>query len=121
MDIQSWLKKVFDAVDSKDADKFVSFLSDDAVFKFANADPVEGKDAIREAISGFFSSINGLKHKIIEWWDQDGTVICRGEVTYMKKDSSGFTVPFANIFKMKEDLIKEYLVYVDASQLYTEA
>ncbi len=119
MDTQTWIKDLFEAVDSLDADKFVGFLTDDAIFRFANAAPVEGKDSIRSALTGFFSSINGLKHEILEWWEQDGTVICRGEVTYMKKDASEFAVPFANFFKMKGKLIKDYLVYVDASQLYT--
>jgi len=118
VDTQTWINKLFEAVDSLDADKFVAFLSDDAIFRFANAAPVGGKEAIRGALTGFFSSVNGLKHEILEWWEQDGTVICRGEVTYTKKDTSEFTVPFANFLKMKGKLIKEYLVYVDASQLY---
>ncbi len=120
MDTQTWIKDLFEAVDSLDADKFVGFLTDDAVFRFANAAPVEGKEAIRGALAGFFSSINGMKHEILKWWEQDGTVICRGEVTYMKKDAGEFTVPFANFLNVKGELVKDYLVYVDASQLYVD-
>jgi ketosteroid isomerase-like protein len=121
VDTQTWIKDLFEAVDSLDANKFVGFLTDDAVFRFANAAPVEGKEVIRGALNGFFSSINGMKHEILECWQQDSTVICRGEVTYTKKDASEFTIPFANFLKTKGELVKDYLVYMDASQLYVDS
>jgi TRAP-type uncharacterized transport system substrate-binding protein len=48
-------------------------------------------------------------------------VICHGTVTYTRHDASTLTVPFANIFRTRDDLIDEYLIYVDASALYLPA
>lgn len=118
MDRQSFIKSVFDSVDARDADKFVTFLTDDATFKFANAEAVAGKDNVKQAVAGFFGSINGLSHKILESFDQNGTIVIRGEVTYTRQDKSELTVPFANFFKMDGEKIKDYIIYVDASRLY---
>lgn len=119
MKTPEWVERLFRVIDNKDADGFVSFLTDDAVFTFGNQEPVKGKAAIREAVKGFFESIRALDHDIIETWVHPESVICRGTATYTRHDSSLLSVPFVNVFKMDAELIKEYLIYVDASQLYS--
>ncbi len=121
MENPKWLQQLFESIDQKDADSFATLLADDAVFKFGNGDPVNRKDAIRDAVAAFFSSIQAINHKIIDTWSHTDAVICHGYVTYTRHDSSQLTVPFANIFKMDDKLIKEYLIYVDTSKLYSES
>jgi ketosteroid isomerase-like protein len=118
MDKQAFLKSVMGSVDAKDAERFISHLTDDATFKFANMDPVTGKENIEQAVAGFFDSIKGLSHKLLDTVEQDGTIAMRGEVTYTRHDDSQLTIPFVNFFKINGYKIKEYLIYVDASQLY---
>jgi hypothetical protein len=50
---------VFADVDRMDAKAFASYLAEDCVLRFANADEVVGRDAIEPAIAGFFSTIKG--------------------------------------------------------------
>lgn len=119
MNIPDWIIELFKVVDACDAGGFVNFLTHDATLVFANAQPLKGKREIRNVIRGFFSSIKGLNHKILEAWRVDDTVILHGQVNYIRKDDSKLVVPFANIFKMNGNLIKEYLIYVDISKLYT--
>ncbi|MFC2092763.1 nuclear transport factor 2 family protein [Bacteroidota bacterium] len=119
MENPKWLQQLFESIDQKDADTFATFLADDAVFKFGNGDQVNGKAAIRDAVEAFLSSIQVINHKIIDIWSYSDAIICHGYVTYTRHDSNKLTVPFANIFKTYDDLIKEYLIYVDTSQLYS--
>ncbi len=70
---------------------------------------------------GFFSSIKLLQHKLNECWDADGAVICHGSVTYTRHDSTALSVPFANILAIKDDLIKDYIIFADISELYISA
>ena len=51
---------LFADIDAFDPDKFVAHLTPDGKFRFANADPVIGRDAVKEAVAGFFSTIDGL-------------------------------------------------------------
>ncbi len=121
MGTPDWLGKLFDTIDNKDADGFVTFLTEDAEFVFGNAEPVQGKAAIKELLVGFFGSIKAIGHEIPDVWEHPDAVITRGTVTYTRHDSSKLAVPFANVFKMENGLIREYLIYVDTSRLYAEA
>ena len=116
-----WVEQLFADVDAMNTEAFLGFLTDDAMFRFGNALAVTGKEAIRNAVDGFFASIKGLRHDIMETWFQGRAVICRGDVTYTRTDGTETTVPFANIWRMRNDRIKEYLIYIDISPLWQGA
>lgn len=113
-----WVGRLFDAIDRMDADDMASFLTENARFRFGNAEPVTGKKQIRDVVAGFFSTIKGLKHRILKVWQFEDAVICQGEVTYTRKDGGLVTVPFMNLFRMEGSLIHEYLIYNDVSPLF---
>jgi len=113
-----WVRQLFQTIDRQDADAFSTFLSDDAIFRFANAPVVAGKANVQKTVRTFLASIKGIHHDVLEAWEQPGAVTCHGVVTYTRHDASTLTAFFANVFKMDGRLIKEYLIYVDASNLY---
>ncbi|MEJ2705538.1 MAG: nuclear transport factor 2 family protein [Sedimentisphaerales bacterium] len=121
MESKDRLQPLFDSVDRHDVEAFLAFLSEDATFRFGNAEPVKGKSAIRDVLQGFFSSIKGLHHDVRDAWDAGDALICHGIASYTRHDSSTLAIPFAVILKMKGDLIGEYLIFLDASQLYENA
>ena len=118
MPTPNWIRELFQTIDSKDSVGFVSFLADDASFVFANTEPVRGKEAIREAVANFLSSIKAIRHDILTTLEQPDTVMCHGTIVYTRHDTSQLRVPFANVFKMNGRLIRDYLIYVDISELY---
>lgn len=120
MPTPAWVTTLFQALDAFDADTFSSFLTEDAIFVFGNADPITGKTAIRDGVAQFFTSIRAIRHDLVEAWAIPHVVIARGSVTYTRQSGSQLCVPFANIFKLRDDLIQEYLIYVDNSQLYMQ-
>jgi ketosteroid isomerase-like protein len=119
MNNPEWMERLFAAIDGKDADAFVGFLTDDALFVFGNASPVPGKAAIRDLLVGFFISIRALRHDVTDVWALPGVVVAIGQVTYTRHDGSKLTVPFADVFKLQKGLVREYLIHVDASKLYS--
>lgn len=114
-----WTTRLFQTVDRMDADGFAFFLSENATFRFGNAEPVIGRSKIRDAVAGFFASIKALRHHILATWKMDGNVVIQGEATYTRKDDRLVTIPFVNIFKMDGTFVREYLVYIDISPLYS--
>ena len=118
MNNDEWIRELFRCVDARDGGAWLEFLADDACFRFGNAPAVEGRDAIREAVTAFFASISGLRHDVLESWCYPDAIICRGDVTYTRLDGSSLTVPFANVLRLRGDLIRDYLVYADTSELY---
>ena len=101
-----------------DAEKFASVFADNGSFKFGNGETVTGKDAVREYVAGLISSLNDLSHRIQAITTNGDSLMCRGEVTYTRKDSSKLPIPFANYFKLQNGLASEYQVYADISALY---
>ncbi len=110
--------RLFRAIDEQNADAFVSFLTPEGTFRFANAPAVKGRAAVHEAVAGFFGAIAGSKHRMIHLWNDGDDVAIHGEVTYTRKDEKNVTVPFVNVFRMKGDAIDEYLVHVDTAPLF---
>ncbi len=113
-----WVRALFDRIDAKDTNGWLEYLSNDARFYFGTAPPVDGKNAIRGAVSEFLSTLAAINHEIAETWSSSDAVICRGHVNYTRQDGSALNVPFANVFKLDDNgLIREYLIYVDISKL----
>lgn len=113
-----WITRLFDAIDRMDPDALAAFLTEDASFRFGSAAAVSGRAAAREAVAGFFTTIKGLSHRIIEVWEQGDTVICEGEATYARHSGEDLTLPFLNVFRMQGDLIADYRIYIDPSPLF---
>jgi hypothetical protein len=109
---------MYAAVDSMESENLMAFLDDYGVFKYANAPAVEGKDNIKAFLDGFYKSIKNIKHDQIEDWQVNGTRFAIGRVSYTRHDDSVLQVPFSVVLKMKDEKVKDYLIYVDASQLY---
>jgi ketosteroid isomerase-like protein len=112
------LKQLFEAIDSKDAKTFQTFLAPSCVFRFGNMPPVTGKQAIEIAVNAFFESLDAIAHEVNDSWDIPDGIVCHGQVSYTRKDGSVLTIPFANILKGKASQITEYLIFADTSQLY---
>jgi ketosteroid isomerase-like protein len=119
MEMPPIVRDVFQAVDAKDATRFASYLTPDAVFRYANAPPVTGPDDTREAVARFFAAVRSLRHDLGQVWTLGEMVFCQGEVNYERLDGSkAGPFPFFNLFRLREDKIAEYLIYVDISPLF---
>lgn len=112
------LDELFQAIDAMDSNCFASFLTDNSEFRFGSAPPVEGRQAIRDAVQAFFASISGLSHNVTKVWRDDSTVACEGEVCYQRHDGSKVTIPFVDVFAFQGTLISCYKIYIDIGPLY---
>jgi len=111
---------MFAAIDSKDTQAFVGFLTDDAVFRFGSAPTVRGREAIFAAVDGFFGTIAGCSHDVQKTLSSGSTLVCEGEVTYRRHNGTEITLPFTDIFEYDGDLIAQYKIYIDIGPLYTD-
>jgi ketosteroid isomerase-like protein len=110
--------EVFADVDRMDAKAFASHLSEDCLLRFGNADEVIGRDAIEEAIAGFFTTIKGISHQIVHQWDVEDTTITQLESTYTRRDDRKVTLPAVAVWRHGGDLIDDYRIYVDLAPVY---
>ena len=109
---------LFADIDSMDPDRFAAHLAEDAVMRFGNAEPVRGRDAIRETWAGFCATIAGVEHEIVEEWRPGTATIVESGVTYTRTDGSRVTVPVVTIYREDGDLIADYRVFLDLAPLF---
>jgi len=117
-DPEQWLRKLFTAIDANDLPRFLEFLADDARFRFGNRPACQGKQAVGAAVGGFFGAIKGCRHELQAFWVHADSVVCHGQVTYTRHDGSALTVPFADVLTLRDGLVLDYLIFVDASSLF---
>ncbi len=109
---------IFADIDAMDADKFISHLTPDVRFRFANADPVTGRAAVKEGVEGFWATIDGLTHHILNSWDFGDTTIVQIDVEYRRKDGKTVTTPNADILIFQGDLVSDWQIYIDVTPVY---
>jgi ketosteroid isomerase-like protein len=119
MNMKNKIPDLFRSIDAQDLSGFLGFLDDNVYFRFGNMPEVQGKDNVKVALQGFYESIDSLSHQIDEILDKKNELLaCNGTVTYTRHNSSTLTVPFANFFRIRNNLISDYNIYVDISELY---
>ena len=113
-----FILQMYNAIDAKSSTGMCNFLTDDAIFKFANMPAVEGKANIISFLDGFFQSIKAISHTNIETWNSGDVWFVTGNVAYTRHNDSVLKVPFSVLLRMRASLIKEFQIFVDASELY---
>ena len=109
---------IFADIDAFDPEKFVAHLTPDVAFRFGNADPVVGRAAVKEAVTGFFSTIAGLTHHILNIYESGETAIAKMDVEYRRQDGKSVTVPNADILVFDGDLVSDWQIYIDVTPVY---
>lgn len=117
-EVARWFARLLARVDAKDTAGFVGFFHPEATFRFANQPPSRGRYDIGVAVEGFFGGVRALRHDILHAWSVPGHAICEGRVTYMRHDGAQVTLPFVNVLELRDGLVSDYRVYVDAAPLF---
>lgn len=113
------VRRVFQSVDSFAPEEFVRLLAEDATLVFGNAEPLAGREAIVAGLRAFFSTIDGLRHRIVRNWQVDADIIAETEVVYRRLDGKDVSVVAVSIWRTRDDgLISDYRIFVDLTPVY---
>src|SRR6185437_7095243 len=88
---------IFADIDGMVADKFISHFTPDVRFRLATMDPAIGHAAAKEGVEGFWTTIDGLTHHILEVHVMGDTVVVQIDVEYRRKDGKSVTVPNCDV------------------------
>lgn len=118
MSTDNYIKDMYGVVDAMNGAGLAAMMTENGKFRFANIPAVEGRENITGFLDNFYQSIKGIAHSQLEDWKVDNNRFATGLVTYTRHDDTSLSVPFSVILKMQGDLIDEYLIFVDTSELY---
>ncbi len=118
MNTDNYIRDMYAVVDGMNGAALAAMMTEDATFRFANLPPVKGREAITAFLDNFYGSIKAIRHDQLEDWKIGDTRFATGMVNYTRHNDSMLSVPFAVILRMQSGLIREYLIFVDTSELY---
>ncbi|HZO36069.1 MAG TPA: nuclear transport factor 2 family protein [Solirubrobacteraceae bacterium] len=119
--MSDWVTDYYDDVDNMRLEPYLEHHTDDAVVTFGNNPPAVGKEAIRAAIGGFFSTIGGLKHTFVHSYTDGDTTYLELSIDYTRKDGGIVTVPAASVLHRRGDLVDALRIYIDVAPIYAPA
>jgi ketosteroid isomerase-like protein len=119
--MSDWITDYYADVDGMRLQSYVDRHTDDAEVVFGNNPPAVGKQAIGEAIGGFFAMIGGLRHERRNlWFVNDGnTAVLEALVHYTTKGGAAVTVPTVSLLDRAPDgRISSLRIHIDLAPLF---
>ena len=119
--MSDWITDYYADVDGMRLQPFVDRHTDDAEVRFANFPPAVGKQAIGEAIGGFWSMIGGLRHQRRNLWlVNDGrTAVFEALLHYTTKSGAEVALPCVSLLDRAADaLVSALRVHIDLAPLF---
>jgi limonene-1,2-epoxide hydrolase len=111
-------EQLFSDIDSMESERFAAHLAQDVTMRFGNAEPIHGRDSVREAWAAFCQDLKGVKHDLVAQWTVGEATIVEATVTYTRLDDSQVTVPVATIYREHGGGINDYRIYIDLAPLF---
>ena len=117
-----FLDQAFALVDAMDLDGYVALYTDDGRFTFGNGPTAAGRDAVRAGLAGFYATIAGMRHELLDrWWPQPDVGITEARVTYTRPDATTVTLPVVTIYRLRGGQAADVRVYMDVTPLFAAA
>ena len=115
MDREAWVREMFAALDRGGVPALFPYLHEDVTWRFASYPAGTGRESFAAGWAAMSGRVKALAHEVHAVWSEGDAVFCHGDVSYHLTDGPTVTVPFANVFRLGDERIREYLIYVDAS------
>jgi limonene-1,2-epoxide hydrolase len=118
-DLISKVEKMVEALTVEDWKSFYPYFTDDLYYKVGANYPVYGPKSAAEYLSSFYKTVKPTKHDLRGTWQIGNTVIVEMDANYRRiSDGKPVTVPCTDVYRFEGDLIKEWRVYPDVSEVY---
>jgi ketosteroid isomerase-like protein len=117
--MKHWFSDLYASVDAMHLDEFVAGLTPDVEVVVGNNPAMKGRQAAREGIGHFFSTVDGLKHHFVNVVEGQGLTFLEAKVDYRRKDGRQVTVPVVTVLERKGELVKSLRIYFDVAPVYT--
>jgi limonene-1,2-epoxide hydrolase len=116
--MQPWYADMYANVDAMRLEEFVAGLAPDVEVVVGNNPAMNGRQAVKEGIGYFFSTIAGLEHHFINVVEGQGLTFLEAKVDYRRKDGRQVTVPVVTVLERKGELVSSLRIYFDVAPVY---
>lgn len=113
-----WFASFYADIEAMRLDAFADALAPDAEVTVGNNPTMKGRQASKEGIGYFFSSIAGIKHHVLKVIEDQGLTVLEQRVDYLRKDGGKVTVPVVTVMERKDGLVSSLRIYLDVAPVY---
>ena len=118
MSARAWMHDMLEGLDGDGVPALYPYLCDDVEYRFGSFPAGQGKESFNETWLAISPHIETLSHEVLDTWESEDSAVCRGHVTYSLRDGRDITVPFVNVFYLRDGLVSKYLIHIDASAVF---
>ena len=116
--MKHWFSDLYASLDAMRLDEFVAGLTPDVEVVVGNNRAMNGRQAAKEGIGYFFSTIQGLEHRFVNVVEGQGLTFLEAKVDYRRKDGREVTVPVVTVLERKGELVSSLRIYFDVAPVY---
>lgn len=113
-----WFSDMYADIDAMRLEKFAAALSPDVQVVVGNHPAMNGRDAVKNGIGHFWSTIGGLKHHVVNVAESNGRTFLEANVEYLRKDGRAVTIPVMTVLERSGDLVTSLRIYFDVAPVY---
>jgi hypothetical protein len=116
--MEHWFSGLYASIDAMRLEEFAAGLAPDVKVVVGNNPAMNGREAAREGIGTFFSTIDGIKHHVVNVAEINGVTFLEANVEYLRKDGKTVTIPAVTVLERSENLVKSLRIYFDVAPVY---
>lgn len=115
-----WYLAYLQAMDTKNIERYSTFLADDCVMQFNNNAPVQNKAVIVQFLSDYWTTFNNVEHDLLNIYGTDSSFVLEALNHYRRNDDKAVTLrAVAFTDRNEEGLATSIRLYTDTTPLFT--
>jgi uncharacterized protein (TIGR02246 family) len=101
------------AADAADGQRFASYFSPDATFRFGNGDVLVGRPAIAASTEGTVDAIWPMRHRVEQVAEIGNQLFCRFTIVVTPTAGVELDLPCVTVIELSDGFITDYRVHMD--------
>ena len=97
--MEHWFSGLYASIDAMRLEEFAAGLTPDVKVVVGNNPAMNGREAAREGIGYFLSTIDGIKHHVLNVAEINGVTFLEANVEYLRKDGKTVTIPAVTVLE----------------------
>jgi hypothetical protein len=116
---EQWIRRYYELCGAKDIDRAMEFWGPKGVLRFANHEPVIGREAIHSVLSEIVHNWVKETHTLLNLWELPGGLVAfEMDVAFDRHNGEHVVVPGAAICQVDGGRFLEQRIYVDMSPVF---
>lgn len=119
---EATVRDIFRGADTLNAARYAGWFTPNGRVVFGNNPPAVGPQAIEAAVAGFFSILDGMRHRLVGLWPMAEGWCVEAEVEYRVKGSAT-PVPVwgVTVLRTERSAVRDARIYYDLTPVFAAA